>query len=236
MNSISSEIKKIVLSLETEPVNPKEINPDVLKKMKLDIQIKESSDEQVRMMLAGYLLKQAGLTEYLDKLFKNGKRGWEKAWEQVKDKALQAQIKALKTVNDIGAFIKDHPSLVWAVLGALLLGYLTLPPGAMAEVLKPETVKDLAKNLDLSFSPGYSTGNINLTGEWVNELVKRSLANTGSMTQAITDLYQNIGNVLQEKMLQLGIPADTIHSEAFKSKWVELYKYIAQYANKVLLK
>ncbi len=210
----------------TSEIDPSELTKQDYKKMKIEVTIKSSSVD--REIIA--TLVEAGLIEDFKKLFSKGKRFWQSMWDSIDDKATKAAIKALNTKEKVKAYIKKNPKLKWVVLGAIALGFLVLPPAANAELLDAPGIKELASGIDIDFyaKAGEIVTKVDVSPEWIEELAKHSLAETGSPEEAYKHLQENLIKVFQEKSVENRVP------KQFASDWIEMAQRVGDRIYKVI--
>jgi hypothetical protein len=219
-------------------LNVKMLKPENLEGIKVKINMRSGVMVDRRILTAEFMAREAGLSSVFKELFNKGKRAWENAWGAVKDKALRAQILALKTKEDLTNFTNKNPSLKWAVFAAIMLGVLVFPQLANAGIINAPDVTTLASNLDFSFvgTQALPTAQVNLNPDWIKDVVQRSMENTnGNFVDALLDLHTNVKNILDVKMTQLGLSPEVIHSDKFKETYLEVFKFIANAAKKLLI-
>jgi hypothetical protein len=196
MNTFSDSIKDICRISTTEPIDPSKLKPEDLKNIKIKVDIQASFDYRMAMLI------KAGLKDDFIKMLEKGKSVWKSTWDTIKDKAMQAAIKGIKTVDQVKDFIVKHPELKFVIIAAIILGYLAFPSNAMADILNAPSTQALAAKLHWSFSGGPfgHTLNVAIPKGWVEDLVTRSLQD-GS----IKDIAQNMHAILMEKakMMQM---------------------------------
>ena len=192
---------------QAKPVDPKTLKPEDLEKLKIKVNIQASSTVHDRYVMA--MVVEAGLKDEFMRLFEKGKSSWMTAWNEVKDKSMQLAIKGLDTAGKIKEFIAKHPNLKWAVLAAIILGFLVLPTAAHAEIMDTSSVQDMAKDLHWQFlqSGGSTQMTVGVPKWWVGDIVLKSLANHGlaDSSAAIKDVAHNIKNIIDMKAKMTGI-------------------------------
>ena len=192
---------------QAKPVDPKTLKPEDLEKLKIKVNIQASSTVHDRYVMA--MVVEAGLKDEFMRLFEKGKSSWMTAWNEVKDKSMQLAIKGLDTAGKIKEFIAKHPNLKWAVLAAIILGFLVLPTAAHAEIMDTSTVQNMAKDLHWQFlqSGGSTQMTVGVPKWWVGDIVLKSLANHGlaDSSAAIKDVAHNIKNIIDMKAKMTGI-------------------------------
>ena len=196
---------------QAKPVDPKTLKPEDLEKLRVKVNIQASSIVHDRYIMA--MVVEAGLKDEFMKLFEKGKSSWMAAWNEVKDKSMQLAIKGLDTADKIKEFIAKHPNLKWAVLAAIILGFLVLPTAAHAEIMDTSTVQNMAKDLHWQFLQTAGGGatqtqmTVGVPKGWVGDIVLKSLANHGlaDSSAAIKDVAQNIKNIIDMKAKMTGI-------------------------------
>ena len=199
-----------------QKIDPRTLTPEDMKNIEVQVQMKEAYIINNRRIMSFVI--EAGLKDEFMKLFEKGKAAWGNAWSQIKDKAMQAAIKGLDSVQKIKEFLNKHPKLIYAVMAAIMLGYLAFPTQSFAEIIDIPTAQDMAKN-DLAWTflkqGGTNIVRVSISGELGDNLVLKSLADHGPATasQAMSDVYKNISEIIIQKAKLSGL---SLEGDAFK--------------------
>jgi hypothetical protein len=190
-------------------IDPKTLTDSDIRNLKVQVNVKTADILSDRMITA--IMVEAGLKDEFKKFFEKGKAAWVKAWSEIKDKSLQIAIKSLNSINKIKEFIAMHPELKYAVIAAIILGYLAFPEQSFAEIFDAPSINDMAKN-DLSWqfidTDGIKLLNISTSPSFGDNLILKSLADHGPSTpkpEVIKDIYENINNLIIEKAKLSGL-------------------------------
>jgi len=211
------------------------VTQDFLKKQSLGLQLKQNQDRldlskidfkkkpKVKFIIGSSkeysMIVEAGLKDDFLNLFKRGKNFWEKTWNGIKDETTKAALKGINTAEKMKEFIQQHPNLKWAVLAALVLGYLAFPDIASADVFKPEQVSNMAKDLQWSI-PNPGEINVHVPKGWVESVVMKSLEGHSTIdgSKILVDIQDNLKNILMEKGRSTGMITEN------KDAFLQLYK------------
>ena len=180
----------------------KDLNLKPDDKLEMKVVIKSNVSNEVLAMLA-----EAGLKEDFGKVFNKGKQAWLGFWDKVKDKAIQAEIKALDTAQAVKTFISEHPNLKWAVLGAIAMGFLVLPPDASAELMNVADKAEMLADMDVSIQRGAGWPSIVLEVDktWIENLVKKSMIDSPRVGDLKSDLINNFHDIVLKKLESQGL-------------------------------
>jgi hypothetical protein len=239
MNNISSSIRFLAEEIKKETIpdskvfNLKKLTPEDVKEMDVKVNIQASNILNDRYILA--FIVEAGLKDDFLKVLKQGKAGWNKFWSNIKDKSLQLAIKGLKTIEQVKEFQAKHPNLKWALLSGIILGYLILPPDALAQVIDAPTAKDLANHLSVHVAPNA----IQITADpgWIQNVIMRTVQEGSTPEKINADLIHNLAGIIWEKSKAMGLGDDTRRELAktiFQAVFKGGAKLLSQYGIKYI--
>jgi hypothetical protein len=124
--------------------------------------------------------------------------------EKIKDSSQMLAIKALNKAEDVKAFVRKHPSLMWLVVAAMAAGYLAFPHSASAAVANPDQITDLANSMPINLTGSIDVPSITIDGMspkfdvFFKKVLDISLEGNASPVNVLQDIYKNFGKSLQE--------------------------------------
>ena len=217
--AVSLAIDKVSDQLEgkpgQDPKKPGEVDISKIDPKKLDIKVTVTPGKTAGYRSMRATIEEIGLGVNFEELMKREagiKDFLKKTWQDIKDKTTQATIKGLNTVEKAKTFVAQHPNLKWAVLAAIVLGVLAFPGVAIADVIPPDSIHNMAAQMKWNFvqSGGHTMMDVSLPKGFAEELLLKSLSGHGPVDvgNALSDLNKNLFNVIQEKGKMMGMLKD----------------------------